>query len=201
MGLAVRLDHRAIHRLIGNACVTAALIVAVLSATLLAGCSRAPQDTPPAGPYRIIELFDGDSFNLKAANGATVRVRIAGIDAPEKKQPYSVKAKESLEALLFSGDITLDPIKRDRFDRWVANVVIEPKAIDVGLAQIERGYAWFFIRYKDDLGESRQRLYAEAEREARRQRIGLWAGISASQRNPELAPEEPWRFRERTKKQ
>ncbi|MFZ9410602.1 MAG: thermonuclease family protein, partial [Burkholderiaceae bacterium] len=145
--------------------------------------------------------FDGDSFNLKAAKGATVRVRIAGIDAPEKKQPYSVKAKESLEALLSSGDITLDPIKRDRFDRWVANVVIEPKAIDVGLAQIERGYAWFFIRYKDDLSESRQRLYAEAEREARRQRIGLWAGISASQRNPELAPEEPWRFRERTKKQ
>jgi endonuclease YncB( thermonuclease family) len=201
MGLAVRLDHRAIHRLLGNAYVTAALIVAVLSATLLAGCSRAPQDTPPAGPYRIIELFDGDSFNLKAANGATVRVRIGGIDAPEKKQPYSVKAKESLEALLLSGDITLDPIKRDRFDRWVANVVIEPKAIDVGLAQIERGYAWFFIRYKDDLSESRQRLYAEAEREARRQRIGLWAGISASQRNPELAPEEPWRFRERTKKQ
>ncbi len=109
MDLAIRVDHRAIHRLIGNACVTAALIVAVLSATLLAGCSRAPQDTPPAGPYRIIELFDGDSFNLKAANGATVRVRIAGIDAPEKKQPYSVKAKESLEALLSSGDITLDP--------------------------------------------------------------------------------------------
>jgi endonuclease YncB( thermonuclease family) len=201
MGFAVRVDHWAIHRLLGNASVTAALIVAVLCATLLAGCSRAHQEAPPAGPYRIIELFDGDSFNLRAANGATVRVRIAGIDAPEKKQPYSVKAKESLEALLLSGDITLDPIKRDRFDRWVANVVIEPKAIDVGLAQIERGYAWFFIRYKDDLSESRQRLYAEAEREARRQRIGLWAGISASQRNPELAPEEPWRFRERTKKQ
>jgi len=112
MGFAVRVDHWAIHRLLGNASVTAALIVAVLCATLLAGCSRAPQETPPAGPYRIIELFDGDSFNLRAANGATVRVRIAGIDAPEKKQPYSVKAKESLEALLLSGDITLDPIKR-----------------------------------------------------------------------------------------
>ena len=87
MGFAVRVDHWAIHRLLGNASVTAALIVAVLCATLLAGCSRAPQETPPAGPYRIIELFDGDSFNLRAANGATVRVRIAGIDAPEKKQP------------------------------------------------------------------------------------------------------------------
>jgi len=192
--------HRAIRRIFRHSLVGQVLAVILLSTTLVVGCNRTPQEAPPAGPYHIIELFDGDSFNLKAANGATVRIRIAGIDAPEKKQPYSLKAKESLRALLSDGDITLDPIKRDRFDRWVANVVMAPQAIDVGLVQIERGYAWFFVRYKDDLSESRQRLYAEAEREARRQRIGLWAGISASQNNPELAPEEPWRFRERTKK-
>jgi endonuclease YncB( thermonuclease family) len=175
------------------------LFMQVIVVCLLSAASLAIQAATLVG--KVVGVSDGDTIKVLDSKKKEHKIRLMGIDAPEKKQPYSVKAKESLEALLLSGDITLDPIKRDRFDRWVANVVIEPKAIDVGLAQIERGYAWFFIRYKDDLSESRQRLYAEAEREARRQRIGLWAGISASQRNPELAPEEPWRFRERTKKQ
>lgn len=165
----------------------------------LAGCSEAPRSAPAAGPYSIAEVFDGDSFNLRAANGSIVRIRIAGIDAPEKTQPYSAKAKASLEALLAQGPIKLDVIKQDAFERWVAHVHVADR--DIGLEQITRGYAWFFKRYKKDLSAAIQERYAKAEEDARAARLGLWAGIAASKTNPELAPEPPWKFRERTKKE
>jgi endonuclease YncB( thermonuclease family) len=177
--------------------VAAAALTAVLIG--LAGCDKPPSDKPAPGPYTVAEVFDGDSFNLRAANGSIVRVRIAGIDAPEKTQPYSAKAKASLESLLSSGPIGLEVIKQDTFDRWIAHVRIAER--DLGLEQIAAGYAWFFRRYKKDLNSAMQERYAQAEEDARAARLGLWAGIAASASNPALAPEPPWKFRERSKKE
>ncbi len=164
---------------------------------LIAGCDRQDPNKPPAGPYTVAEVFDGDSFNLNSAKNTVVRVRIAGIDAPEKGQPYSTKARESLETLLKSGEIQLMPVKKDRFDRWVANVSVANE--DVGMTQVQRGYAWFFRRYQSDLSESMQKRYADAEQEAKRQRIGLWSGLGSA--NRALEPEPPWKYRERTRKE
>lgn len=175
------------------------LILVGLIGIGLAGCGTEKGLAPPSGPYRVAEVFDGDSFNLTAADGRIVRVRIAGIDAPEKRQPYSQKAKESMESLLSSGPIKLTPIKIDRFERWVAHVSVNQQ--DIGLIQIQRGYAWFFTRYQQDLDDRRRQEYAQAETTARREGVGLWAGIAASTRNPALAPEPPWKFRERTNKE
>lgn len=165
----------------------------------LVGCSEPLRSGPSPGPYSVAEVFDGDSFNLRAANQSVVRIRIAGIDAPEKTQPYSAKAKASLESLLAQGSIRLEVIKQDPYERWVANVHVAEQ--DIGLAQIERGYAWFFKRYKNDLSSAMQERYARAEEDARAARVGLWAGIAASAVNPALAPEPPWTFRERTRKE
>lgn len=165
----------------------------------LQGCSEPLRSGPAQGPYTVAEVFDGDSFNLKAADHSVVRVRIAGIDAPEKTQPYSAKAKASLESLLAQGPIRLEVIKQDPYERWVAHVHVAEQ--DIGLLQIERGYAWFFKRYKNDLSGTMQERYARAEEDARAARRGLWAGIAASATNPALAPEPPWKFRERTRKE
>ena len=165
----------------------------------LAACQQPPGASLPAGPYAIAEVFDGDSFNLRTPKGEVVRVRIAGIDAPERTQPYANKSKESLVELLNAGDIRLSPVKVDVYERWVANVSVAQQ--DIGLIQVQRGYAWFFVRYKQDIDEGLRQRYAEAERVARDQRRGLWAGIDAAARNPALAPEPPWKFRERTRKE
>lgn len=162
------------------------LILPVL--VLLPGCNNQPSGVP-AGPYTVTEVFDGDSFNLKAANDKTVRIRIAGIDAPEKSQPYSQKSKTALEALLAAGPIRLDVIKQDRFERWVAHVSVNEE--DVGLRQIQGGWAWYFKRYQKDLSESMQTDYERAERQARADQRGLWAWSTP--------PEPPWKFRERTR--
>ncbi len=81
------------------------LAAAVLLSAGLSACHQPAGPRLPEGPYSVAEIFDGDSFNLKAKDGAIVRVRIAGIDAPAKTQPYSAKAKDSLAALLHSGPI------------------------------------------------------------------------------------------------
>jgi endonuclease YncB( thermonuclease family) len=164
---------------------------------LIAGCDRQDPNKPPAGPYTVAEVFDGDSFNLNGAKNQRIRVRIAGIDAPEKGQPYSTKARESLEALLKSGEIQLSPVKKDRFDRWVSNVSVANQ--DIGLTQVNRGYAWFFRRYQSDLSETMQKAYADAEQQAKRERVGLWAGLGSA--NRALEPEPPWKYRERTRKE
>ena len=162
------------------------LTLVLLLSVLLPGCNNGAPGVP-AGPYTVTEIFDGDSFNLKAANAQTVRVRIAGIDAPEKSQPYSQKSKAALEDLLTAGPITLGVIKQDRFERWVALVMVND--VDVGLRQIEAGWAWYFKRYKQDLPESLQLEYDRAERQARADQRGLWAWSTP--------PEPPWKFRER----
>ncbi len=167
-------------------------------ALVSAGCSESSVPGPAAGPYAVVAVFDGDSFNLRAANGSIVRVRLIGIDAPEKGQPYSQKARESLENLLGSGRIELSAQKIDRFDRWIAHASVNGG--DIGLTQIERGYAWFFVRYKKDLDEKSRERYADAERKARDDGKGLWAGIALAERNPALAPEPPWKYRERNRK-
>jgi endonuclease YncB( thermonuclease family) len=173
------------------------LALGFLALLLIAGCDRRDPNKPPAGPYTVAEVFDGDSFNLNGAKNQLIRIRIAGIDAPEKGQPYSTKARESLEALLKSGEIQLSPVKKDRFDRWVANVSVANQ--DVGIAQVNRGYAWFFRRYQSDLSETMQKAYADAEQQAKRERVGLWAGLGSA--NRALEPEPPWKYRERTRKE
>lgn len=173
-----------------------ALAAMCAAALLLFVACAGDTGKPPAGPYQVTEVFDGDSFNLRAANGKIVRVRIAGIDAPEKSQPYANKAKESLQSLLASGAITLEPIKIDTYDRWITHVRVNGS--DVGLSQITRGYAWFFTRYRSDLSDAMQAEYARAERDARDGRVGLWAGLAAKG-NPALTPEPPWEFRRKKK--
>jgi micrococcal nuclease len=170
-----------------------ALKVACSFFFLLAGCNEDatnPLALPP-GPYEIVEIFDGDSLNLKTQTQGVIRVRIIGIDAPEKSQPYSQQSKLALQEMLTSGPITLRAEKKDRFDRWLAYVEVNDK--DIGLALIEGGWAWFFKRYRSDLPPEVQAAYAQAEENARQQKLGLWAWQGAI--------EPPWKFRERINKE
>lgn len=168
------------------------LLAALLawSWAFLSGCANESAAGLAKGPYALEQIFDGDSFNLRAANGHIVRIRLAGIDAPERGQPYSQQSKASLEAFLGSGELSLQAIKVDRFDRWIARVELNGQ--DAGEHQIRHGFAWFFVRYKNDLPSDTQTRYAQAEQDARAARRGLWAW--------EGKIEPPWKFREQERR-
>ena len=148
---------------------------------------------------RVVGIADGDTVTVLDASKTQHRIRIAGIDAPERGQPGGQRSKESLSALVYDQPVRVDSSKRDRFDRIVGKVWVAspdspcrgkpdcPMTLDAGLAQITMGRAWWFRKYADEqLPEDRGR-YEFAEQEARAKKAGLW-------RDGTAVP--PWEWRQ-----
>ncbi len=89
---------------------------------------------------RVVGVADGDTITLLDSNRQQHRIRLAGIDAPEKKQPFGQRSKQHLADLAFGKDAKADCYKIDRYGRDVCNVYVSGK--DVGLAQVDAGLAW-----------------------------------------------------------
>ena len=156
--------------------------------------ARAPASTLPPIEGIAIDVQDGDSFVLHAGDGRRLRVRIAGIDAPERQQPFSEHARRRLGELLRDRRLRVEPIKQDVYGRTIARVTLLDGAMpgrDAALAMIESGLAWHFERYRADQTADESARYAEAQRRARRQSAGLWR---------EAEPEPPWDFRSRMRR-
>ena len=135
---------------------------------------------------RSISVDDGDSFVARRADGSKIRVRLAGIDAPEKSQPWANAARQKLRGLLHERELVITPLKADRWGRLVALVAADGE--DPALMMLEAGLAWHFSRYDRDLPVASRDRYAQAESEARSARLGLWQANE---------PEPPWEFRRR----
>ena len=178
-----------------NAAFAAALLACLLVGLLPARLNAAKPPAPPVVDGISIDVQDGDSFVLRDDLGNRIRVRISGIDAPEKSQPFADRSRQHLRDLMRDVRIRLEPVKLDVFGRTVARVWIlseDSKSVkDAGLAQIEAGLAWHFKRYRSDQHEQDAARYMKAEREARSEGLGLW-------RDP--SPEPPWDFRTRGKR-
>lgn len=165
------------------------LALAVVLALAAAGCAAAA--APPSREGVSLDVQDGDSFVFRGDDGTKLRIRVAGIDAPEKAQPFAEASRRHLRAQLRDRRIRIDPIKRDPYGRTVARVwVLDPERPprDAALAQVEAGLAWHFTRYRADQTSAEFARYARAERAALTARAGLWQ---------EAAPEPPWAFRAR----
>lgn len=128
----------------------------------------------------VISIADGDTLTLLTADKERVKVRLAEIDTPEKKQPYGQRAKQELASLAFNHTAQISVIDTDRYGRVVGRVVVDD--LDVNAELVRRGAAWVYRDYlkRTDL------LPLEAE--ARRLHKGLWA-LPASERMP------PWQWR------
>jgi endonuclease YncB( thermonuclease family) len=133
---------------------------------------------------RVVGVSDGDTITVLAAGNQQLKVRLDGIDAPEARQPFGARSKQSLSSLVYGRTVTVMASKKDRYGRTVGNVAVDGR--DVGLAQIERGNAWFYRQYAGDLGRVRAGEYERAEKRARTDRRGLWS---------DGEPVEPWEWR------
>jgi endonuclease YncB( thermonuclease family) len=147
---------------------------------------------------RVVGVSDGDTVTVLDAAKAQHKVRLAGIDAPEKGQPFGERSKENLSRLVFGRDVRVDWRKTDRYGRLVGTVwVASPDApcrrnadcantLDAGMAQLTVGLAWHYKKYAHEQEPEQRGQYAFAEEEARAKRVGLWKDAN---------PVPPWEWR------
>lgn len=144
---------------------------------------------------RVIGVSDGDTISVLDAQHQVHKIRLAGIDAPEKAQPFGQRSKAGLSAMVFNREVEVVGSKRDRYGRIVAKVLVAasecaaadcPKTRDAGLLQVQAGLAWWYRAYaREQVPEDRVR-YEAAEHKARQQRMGLWQ---------DKDPTPPWDWR------
>lgn len=133
---------------------------------------------------RVVGVSDGDTITVLAAGNKRLKVRLAGIDAPEKKQPFGQRSKANLALMVFGREVDLDCGKRDRYKRELCVVLHDD--VDVNLEQVRAGLAWWYRQYAREQSPARREAYARAEQEAQEGRLGLW-------RDEDPVP--PWEWR------
>jgi endonuclease YncB( thermonuclease family) len=137
-------------------------------------------------PGKVVRIVDGDTLVLLDSTNTQHRIRLQGIDTPERKQPYGTRAKQQLGALVAGKQVVIEYEKRDRYGRIIGKVMHQGQ--DAGLALIEAGLAWHYKRYQSEQSREDRVAYADAEDDARAARRGLWA---------DAAPVAPWDWRRR----
>ncbi|MEQ1527281.1 MAG: thermonuclease family protein [Gallionella sp.] len=113
---------------------------------------------------KVVAVLDGDTVLVKRARGL-VKVRMAGIDAPEKGQPFGESSKRSLSVLVKGKQITVKSQAIDQYGRMVASISLN--GLDVDAEQIRRGMAWAGMRSN--------KVMRTLQEEAKRAPRGLWA--------------------------
>jgi endonuclease YncB( thermonuclease family) len=152
-------------------------------AVLAAALAAAPAYARDFGG-RVVGIQDGDTVTILDASKQQHRIRIAGIDAPEKAQAFGAAAKENLARLAFGKHADVRCSKRDRYGREVCNVYVDAR--DLGLEQVRSGHAWWYREYAREQAPEDRKVYATAESDARGARRGLWHDAS---------PTPPWDWR------
>lgn len=165
-----------------------AIFVALLAAALTL---TAPMTGCEAGGGQTLKVFDGDSFLMRGDDGREIEVRLYGIDAPERHQPWSRRSREALYGLIRGRALRLELVETDRYGRAVAKVIREPDGLVVNAEMVKSGHAWVYRRYTRDPALLRRlglENLTELEEAARRERRGLWS-LPPSEQVP------PWDWR------
>ena len=131
----------------------------------------------------VVAVADGDTITV-LSEGVQHKIRLSGIDAPEKNQPFGNQSKQSLADMVFRKNVTVDYNKRDKYNRIVGKLLLEGN--DINLEQVKRGLAWHYKQYEKEQELADRSIYANEEYIARRDRRGLWFDNN---------PIPPWQFR------
>jgi len=127
---------------------------------------------------RVVEIVDGDTVGVMH-DGRAERIRLHGIDAPEKRQAYGRRAQDFLGEMIFKRIVRVVVRSKDRYGRTVADLYLGTKHVNHEM--VRGGMAWWFRRYAP--ADRTLRLLEESARESG---LGLWADTDAT---------APWNFR------
>ena len=132
-----------------------------------------------AHPAKVIKISDGDTITILTQQHEQIKVRLYGIDAPEKKQQdYGQRSKQFLANLIAGKVVEVDENGKDRYKRTIGTIYLDGK--DINAQMVANGYAWAYRKFS--------KKYTPQESKAKSQRLGLW-------RDKEPIP--PWEWRKR----
>lgn len=134
----------------------------------------------------VVGVSDGDTIKVVDVSNTQHKIRLLGIDAPEFKQAFGQRSKQSLRDLVYGKTVQVEYDKQDRYGRTLGKVLVEGE--DVNLLQVKRGMAWWYRAYKRDQNPDDQKIYEAAENAAKASKMGLWADMNSM---------PPWVFRKK----
>lgn len=141
---------------------------------------------------RVVKVADGDTLEVVrepgpdgAGGGERLRIRLFGIDAPERGQPWSRRAQSALAERTLRKQVRINAVETDRYGRTVGEVYADD--VCVGCELVREGHVWVYRRFTHDP------VLLALEAEARAARRGLWA-------LPEAERVPPWEWRQRQRK-
>jgi endonuclease YncB( thermonuclease family) len=127
----------------------------------------------------VVGIADGDTLTL-LVDKTQIKVRLEGIDTPERAQPFGRKAGQALAKIVFGKVVQVDDLGKDRYGRTLGMVRLDKRNINLELVQ--DGWAWWYRKYAP-----KNKELASAEAAARKAKRGLWA---------DAKPIPPWDWRQ-----
>jgi endonuclease YncB( thermonuclease family) len=134
---------------------------------------------------KVVNFVDGDTIDILTAGYETVRVRFAGIDCPERSQPFGKIATEFTINLCKGKEVTAVLQPKDRYGRPIADIIL-PDGKNLSQELVKAGLAWWYRQYAPN-----DKTLENLEAEARAAKRGLWS---------EPNPAAPWDYRKSRKK-
>ena len=129
----------------------------------------------------MVAIADGDTITVLTASNRSVKIRLHGVDAPEKAQAFGQAAKQTLSNYVFGQRVVVKRQTVDQYGRLVAVVTPEGKSESANERQLKEGMAWWYKQYAGS-----NEKYKAMEAAAKSAQRGLWKDAS---------PVAPWEFR------
>ena len=134
----------------------------------------------------VVGVADGDTITVLDQQKNTYKIRLQGIDAPEKKQAFGEKSKQSLHDLVHGKQVRIEYDKEDKYGRIVGKITLDD--LDICLQQLVLGMAWHYKKYENEQSVPDRVVYNGAELKSKSLKLGLWA---------DETPTPPWEFRKK----
>lgn len=134
---------------------------------------------PTSFTGKVVAITDGDTIRVMY-KGQEQKIRLWGVDAPEKTQAYGTAARNFTGDMVFGKTVTVDVRDTDRYGRWVGWITA-PDGKVLNLELVQNGYAWWYRQYAPYATD-----LADAQDSAQNARRGLWKDKN---------PEAPWDYR------
>ena len=132
---------------------------------------------------KVASIADGDTFTLLTPEKKQIKIRLHGIDCPEKNQDFGTAARQYLSDLIFEKTVKVQKVRIDRYKRTIGIVTVDGEVVNEILLQ--QGLAWHYKKYDENP------KWATLEQEARKAKLKIWSVKD---------PVPPWEFRTKKSK-